>query len=78
MAEAENALKTAVLQERLEGHERVCTERYGEIKNSFGRVHDRLDGINVGVRIVLASMVLFLMGIIGTLLMTGLPWEKAN
>ncbi len=71
-------VKVAVLEERLEGHERVCGERYGEIKSSFGRVHDRLDGINAGVRVVLAGMVLFLLGIIGTILMTGLPWEKAS
>lgn len=61
----DGAVKTAVLQERLEGHERVCTERYGQIQGSFGRIHDRLDGINTGVRSVLIGMVIFLIGIIG-------------
>lgn len=61
----DTSIKAAVLQERLEGHEKVCSERYGEIKASFGRVHDRLDGINTGIRSVLIGMVVFLLGVIG-------------
>lgn len=71
-------IKVAVLEERLAGHEKICGERYGEIASSFSRVHDRLDGINVGVRAVLIGMVVALLGTIGTLLMTGLPWDKAS
>jgi len=64
MAE-DHAVKAAVLEARIDGHEKVCAERYGEIKDSFGRVHDRLDGINVGIRTVLIGMVVFLVGVLG-------------
>lgn len=70
MAEQENALKTAVLAERLEGHERVCADRYGEISKSFDRVHSRLDWIMRGV-------IGILMAVAAYLLVNGAPWFKA-
>lgn len=62
---SEPGIQAAVLRERLEGHERVCTERYEQINGSFVRIHDRLDGINAGVRSVLIGMVIFLVGVVG-------------
>jgi len=76
MAADSQETRVAVVESRLDNHEKVCGERYGEISGSFERIHNRLDGINTGVRVVLAGMVLFLLGVIGTLLMTGLPWDK--
>lgn len=35
----------AVALSRIDSHEKVCAERYGEIKDSFGRVHGRIDWI---------------------------------
>ena len=34
---------------RLESHEKVCAERYGDIRDSFARVHARLDKIIYGL-----------------------------
>jgi len=65
MPNEEHAVKAAVLEARIDGHERVCAERYGEIKDSFGRVHDRLDGINVGIRSGLIGMLIFMVGVLG-------------
>lgn len=67
-------IKAAVLESRMDSHEKVCGERYGEIKESFGRVHDRLDGINTGVKSLLAAMVVFLLGVLGTIFYSGVPW----
>lgn len=35
---SEDAIKLAVLEERLSGHEKVCAERYGEIKAQLGKI----------------------------------------
>lgn len=58
----DHIVRTAVLQERLEGHEKVCAERYGEIKESFGRVHTRLDDLVGGIRSVLIALLLAALG----------------
>ena len=63
------SLKVAVVTERLEGHERVCAERYGQINLSFERIHSRLDWIMRGVIGLLFAMVAWL-------LLNGRPWEK--
>ena len=70
MAE-DSALKVAVVSERLEGHERVCAERYSDIKDSFARVHDRLDKIFWGVLGLTVA-------VLGWLLVNGRPWEKVG
>lgn len=61
------ALKVAVLEERLEGHEKICAERYGEISRSFDRVHGRLDWIMRGVVGLLAAMLAWVV-------VNGVPW----
>jgi hypothetical protein len=38
-------VSAAVALSRIDGHEKVCSERYAEIKESFGRVHGRIDWI---------------------------------
>lgn len=70
MAEQDNALRAAVLAERLDGHERVCADRYGEISKSFDRVHSRLDWIMRGV-------IGLLLAVVAYLLVNGAPWFKA-
>ena len=40
---------------RIDDHEDLCAERYGEISGSFMRVHERLDRIMLGVIAVLIS-----------------------
>jgi hypothetical protein len=53
---------------RLDAHEKVCAERYGDIKDSFGRVHARLDKIIYGLMGLLITMV-------GWLIVNGAPWK---
>lgn len=60
-------LKAAVLEERLEGHEKICAERYGEISKSFDRIHGRLDWIMRGVIGLLGAMLAWV-------IVNGLPW----
>lgn len=60
-------LKAAVLAERLDGHEKICAERYGEISKSFDRVHSRLDWIMRGIIGLLAAMLAWVVA-------NGLPW----
>lgn len=64
---ADPVLKVAVLAERLEGHEKVCAERYGEISKSFDRIHGRLDWIMRGVIGLLGAMLAWV-------IVNGLPW----
>jgi hypothetical protein len=61
------AVKVAVLEERLEGHEKVCAERYGEISKSFDRIHGRLDWIMRGIIGLLAAMLAWVV-------VNGVPW----
>ena len=60
-------LKAAVLEERMEGHEKICAERYGEISKSFDRIHGRLDWIMRGVIGLLGAMLAWV-------IVNGLPW----
>jgi hypothetical protein len=53
---------------RLDVHEKICAERYGEIKESFVRVHARLDKIIYGLLGLLLTMV-------GWLIVNGVPWR---
>ncbi len=53
----QSTVKLAVLEERLTGHERICSERYGEISASFARVHGRLDYIIYGVISILLATI---------------------
>lgn len=48
---------------RIDSHEKVCSERYGEINKSFARVHGRVDWI---LYFTIATSV----SAVGTLLMT--------
>ena len=52
-----------------DGYEKVCGEWYGEIKDSFERVHGRLD-------VILYSVIGLLVTIIGYALVTWAPWVK--
>ena len=63
------SIKQAILETRFDGHEKVCGERYGEIKDSFERVHGRLD-------VILYSVIGLLVTIIGYALVTWAPWVK--
>lgn len=58
----------AVVATRVDSHEKVCAERYGDIKSSFDRVHGRLDKIMWAVLGLLVTMV-------GWLLINGVPWK---
>jgi hypothetical protein len=60
-------LKVVVLEERLQGHEKVCAERYGEISKSFDRIHGRLDWIMRGIVGLLAAM-------LSWVVVNGVPW----
>lgn len=57
-------------------HEKVCSERYGEIFDSFQRVHKRLDGINRATLSTLVSWLVALLGLIAWLLINGAPWTR--
>ena len=61
------AVKIAVIEQRLEGHEKVCAERYGEISKSFDRIHGRLDWIMRGIIGLLAAMLAWV-------IVNGVPW----
>lgn len=63
-------LKAVVLEERLENHEKICAERYGEISKSFDRVHGRLDWIMRGIIGLLAAMLAWV-------IVNGVPWPTA-
>jgi len=67
----EAAVKLAVLEERLDGHEKICAERYGEISKSFDRVHSRLDWIMRGVVGLMAGMLAWL-------IVNGVPWPSGQ
>lgn len=59
-----------VARARIDGHEKVCADRYGEIKDSFGRVHNRLDKIMWGI----ISLLLAILGYVAT---SGkMPWVE--
>jgi mannose/fructose/N-acetylgalactosamine-specific phosphotransferase system component IID len=73
MTEAHDALVAStitatVTATRLEAHEKICAERYGDIKDSFTRVHARLDKIMYGLIGLLITMV-------GWLVVNGVPWK---
>ena len=58
----------AVTEVRLSLHEKICAERYGEIKDAFKTIHNRLDKIMWGMMGILIAMV-------GWLLVNGVPWK---
>jgi len=62
------ALGPTITATRLDAHEKICAERYGEIKESFARVHARLDTIIYGLIGLLLTMV-------GWLVINGVPWK---
>lgn len=51
-----------VARSRIDSHEKVCVERYGEIKDSFSRVHSRVDWI-------MYTAILTLLASVGSLFM---------
>ena len=57
-----------VIEVRLSLHEQICAERYGEIKEVFKTIHNRLDKIMWGLMGILIAMV-------GWLLVNGVPWR---
>lgn len=68
--------KTAVLESRLDGHEDICSKRYGEIATAFSTLQTQLTDINVNLRNALIAVIVFLIGALGTLAYQGFPWEK--
>lgn len=68
--------KTAVLESRLDGHEDICSKRYGEIATAFATLQTQLTDINQNLRNALIAAVVFLIGILGTVFYEGLPWDK--
>lgn len=68
--------KTAVLESRLDGHEDICSKRYGEIATAFAQVNTQLGDINGNLRNALIAVIVFLIGALGTLAYQGFPWEK--
>jgi hypothetical protein len=68
MEMSDPVLANTVTATRLDVHERICAERYGDIKDSFGRVHARLDKIIYGLIGLLITMV-------GWLVVNGVPWK---
>ena len=56
-----------MLEQRLDGHEKACAERYGEISKSFDRIHGRLDWIMRGIIGLLAAMLAWVV-------INGVPW----
>ena len=58
----------AVTETRLNSHEQICSERYGEIREAFKTIHTRLDKIMYG-------MIGILVAIVGWLLSHGVPWK---
>lgn len=47
---------------RVENHETVCAARYGEISDSFVRVHSRLDSLVKGVGLLVITTLLGMVG----------------
>ena len=68
--------KAAVLESRLDGHEDICSKRYGEIAEAFAQVNTQLGDINGNLRNALIAVIVFLIGALGTLAYQGFPWEK--
>ncbi len=63
-------IRAAILEERLDGHEKLCAERYGQIAKSFDRIHSRLDWIIRALISVMAS-------ILAWVVVNGLPWPAS-
>lgn len=63
-------IRVAILEERLEGHEKLCAERYGQIVKSFDRVHNRLDWI---MRVAVGTLAAMLSWVVTN----GVPWPGA-
>ena len=68
MEMSDPVLANTVTATRLDVHEKICAERYGDIKDSFSRVHARLDKIIYGLIGLLITMV-------GWLVVNGVPWK---
>lgn len=78
MADDSNT-RAAVLESRLDGHEKVCAERYGDIRDSFGRVHGRLDDMSQGLTWIFRGIIAVLFVFACYALATWAPWlDKAN
>lgn len=58
-----------VTQTRLSAHEKVCAERYADIKEAFKTVHNRLDKI-------MWSMMGVLLAMVGWLLTNSVTWTN--
>jgi len=63
--------KVAVLESRLNGHEDICSKRYGEIAAAFGELKGQLSEIKGSVFKLLVAALLLLLGAFGTVLYTG-------
>lgn len=61
----ERHLHAVATEARLNSHEKICSERYADIKESFSRVHGRLDGINSELRRVLWAVLACAIALLG-------------
>jgi len=69
---------TAVNKAQLESHEKVCAERYGDIKDSFGRVHDRMDDQNKEMKRIFWGVLGVLATVLWWVVTNGkLPWQSS-
>lgn len=71
MAADSQETRVAVVESRLDNHEKICGERYGEISENFKEVTGKLDRIMWavlgGLFVILAYVVV-----------NGRPWEKVG
>ena len=74
---SDEAYKLAIVTSaQLESHEKTCIQRYGEIKDSFGRVHDRMDGIGADVKRIFYTAMAILVTFACYALANWAPWLK--
>lgn len=66
--------RAAVLESRLDGHEKICAERYGDIRDSFGRVRDQLDDMAKGLAWIFRGVIAVLFVFACYALATWAPW----
>lgn len=64
----------AILGTRLDSHEKTCGDRYGDIKDSFRRVHGRLEDMGKDQKNTLRSIIILGVALIAYLLINGRPW----
>ncbi len=70
---SEVVTKVAVVESRLNGHEDICSKRYGEIAAAFGELKGQTGRIEARMTGALITLVLLLTTALGTVL-----WAKLS